>query len=263
MRLWDKNLLIFKYLCDNGRQSVRRIAQQTGLSKSSVHRLTQAMERRDTYPESWWWETEEGRCWLLRLVVATLYTFGLKRGVGMDTMREFFVRLRLETQVGCSPSALRHVMQALEETVLETAQTWEQDGVAHGEVREIIGGADETFLQRMILVFQDVLTGYLLLEDVADDRTYTTWQARVDERLKALGTEVWYVVSDRAKALIQLAEQGLECFSMPDFFHVVHEIVKSYSLTIGRRLRQAHKDLQKAAEALAKLQGLAQAEHDD
>ncbi len=66
----------------NGTQSVRRIAQQTGLSKSSVHRLTQAMERRDVHPESWLWETEEGRRWLTRLVVATLYTFGLKRGRG-------------------------------------------------------------------------------------------------------------------------------------------------------------------------------------
>jgi hypothetical protein len=181
----------------------------------------------------------------------------------MDTMREFFARLRLATQVGCSPSALRHVMQALEEAVLETAQTWEQDGIAHGEVREIIGGADETFLPRMILVFQDVPTGSLLLEDVADDRPYTTWKAGVDERLKALGTEGWSVVSDRATALIQLAEQGLECFSMPDFLPVVHASVTSYSLTMGRRLRQAHKERQKAAEALANLQGLAQAEHDD
>ena len=104
------------------------IAQQTGLSKSSVHRLTQAMERRDCHPESWLWETEEGRQWLTRLVVATLYTFGLKRGVGLDTMSEFFARLHLETQVGCSPSALRGVMQALEAALLETAAAWEQDG---------------------------------------------------------------------------------------------------------------------------------------
>ena len=262
MRFWDKSLLIFKCLCDNGRQGVRRIAQQTGLSKSSVHRLTQAMERRGGHPESWLWETEDGRRWLTRLVVATLYIFGLKRGVGMETMSEFFAHLRLETQVGCSPSALRHVMQALEEAVLETAQTWEQDGIAHGEVREIIGGADETFLQRMILVFQDVRTGYLLLEEVADDRTYTTWKAGVDARLKALGTEVWYVVSDRAKALIQLAEQGLECFSMPDFFHVIHEIVKSYSLAIGRHVRQAHKELKQAKEALTRCQAWPHADDD-
>ena len=92
-------------------------------------------------------------------VGATLYTFGLKRGVGLDTMSEFFARLRLERQVGCSPSALRGVMQALEAALLETAGRWEKDGVAAGEVREIIGAVDETFLEQMFLVFQDVPTG--------------------------------------------------------------------------------------------------------
>ena len=29
-----------------------------------------------------------------------VYTFGLKRGVGLDTMSEFFTRLHLATQVG-------------------------------------------------------------------------------------------------------------------------------------------------------------------
>ena len=103
MGFWEKSLRIFKCLCEHGCQSVRRLAHQTGLSKSSVHRLTQAMERRNSYPESWFWETEDGRQWLTRLVVATLYTFGLKRGVGMDTMREFFTPLRLQTQRGVPP----------------------------------------------------------------------------------------------------------------------------------------------------------------
>src|SRR3989442_1820499 len=137
-------------------------------------------------------------------------------------------------------------MEALAGTVEETAQGWEQDGVAAGEVREIIGAVDETFLERMMRVVQDVPTGYIRQEAVADDRTYATWKALVDERLKALGTSGVYLVSDRAKALIQLAEQGLECLSMPDFFHLVHEIVKSYSLAVGRRLSQAHKDLEHA-----------------
>ena len=72
------------------------------------------------------WETPEGRDWLIRLVVATLFIFGLKRGVGIDTISEFFVRLHLATQVGCSASALRGVMQTVEATLLETALTWEQ-----------------------------------------------------------------------------------------------------------------------------------------
>ena len=170
MGFWDKSLQIFKCLCDNATQSVRQLAQQTGLSKSSVHRLQQAMERRNSHPESWLWETAEGRQWLRRLVVATLYIFGLKRGVGLDTMSEFFAHLHLEVQAGCSPSALRSVMQALEAALLETAEAWEKAGGTRDEVREIIGAVDETFLERMMLVFMDLPTGYLLLEEVAEDR---------------------------------------------------------------------------------------------
>jgi hypothetical protein len=255
MGFWDKSLQIFKCLCDHGRQSVRRMAQQTGLSKSSVHRLQHALERRNDHPESWLWETEVGRQWLTRLVVATLYTFGLKRGVGMDTLHEFFARLHLETQVGCSPTALRRVLQALETALLETATAWEQAGCAHGEAREVVGAVDETFLERMMLVCMDLATGYLLLEEVADDRTYATWKALVEERLKDLGAGVLYMVSDRAQALIQLAEQGLKCLSVPDFFHVVHDIVKSYSLAIGQRVRHARQALTQAQEALARRQG--------
>jgi DNA-binding IclR family transcriptional regulator len=105
MRFWTKSLLIFKSLCDNATQSIRQLARQTGMAKSSVPRLKQAMARRDRHPESWLWETEDGRRWLTRLVVAALSTFSLKRGVGLATISEFFTPLRLETPLGCSPSA--------------------------------------------------------------------------------------------------------------------------------------------------------------
>jgi hypothetical protein len=176
------------------------MAQQTGLSKSSIHRFTQAMAHRNSHPESWMWETPEGRDWLIRLVVATLYTFGLKRGVGLETLSAFFAHLHLETQVGCSPSAWRLVMQAMERAALETAAPWEQEAVTAGKVQTIIGGADETFLAHMMLVFQDISTGYLVAEDVAADRTFATWHPGVEACLTALGTTGWSMVSDRAKA---------------------------------------------------------------
>ena len=255
MGFWDKSLRIFKSLCDNGTQSVRQLAQQTELSKSSVHRLQQAMERRNNHPESWLWETADGRQWLIRLVVATLYTFGLKRGVGLDTLSEFFTRLHLETQVGCSPSALRGVMHAVEAALLETAEAWEQDACARAEGREIIGAVDETFLEQMLLVLMDLRTGYVLLEAVAEDRTYTTWKAGVEARLTALGTTVRDLVSDRAKALIQLAEQGLECLSMPDFFHCIHDLVKASAFSLARHVRHARQELTKAEAVLRKHTG--------
>jgi uncharacterized protein DUF6399/IclR-like helix-turn-helix domain-containing protein len=168
--LWAKSVVIFNSIREHGKQSIRRLADCTGLSKSSVHRHLQAMDRRDRYPESSCWETPAGRPWLIRLVVATLFVFGLKRGVGAETISEFFSRLRLEAHVGCSPSALRHVMHTLERLMLETAADWEKEGIAHGEIRPVIGAVDETFLPRMMRVFMDLATGSLLMEEVAVDR---------------------------------------------------------------------------------------------
>ncbi len=94
------------------------------------------------------WETEEGQRWVVRLVVATLYTFGLKRGVGADTLSEFFYRLRLDTHLGCSSSALQRLLHGLAQAIVETTAAWEQEGIAQGEVGPIIGAVDETFLHR-------------------------------------------------------------------------------------------------------------------
>src|SRR5262245_48325811 len=173
------------------------------------------MDRRDRYPESSLWATEAGRTWLIRLVVATLFVFGLKRGVGAETLSEFFGRLHLEGRVGCSPSAVRCVLHTLEHLILETAAAREKEGLAHGEIRPVIGAVDETFLQRMMLVFMDLATGYLLMEEVATDRSFDTWYDRANNRLTTFGTEVLYMVSDRAKALIKPAHTGLGCPSIP------------------------------------------------
>ncbi len=254
MGFWAKSRLLFNFFHDHAQASIRHIAVDTGLSKSSVHRLQQAMERRDVHPESWLWETVEGRRWLVRLVVASLYTFGFKRGVGADTISEFLRRLRLEAHVGSSPSALRGLMEVLEPVLLETAAAWEREGIAAGEIRPIIGAVDETFLERMMLVFMDLASGYLLVEEVAADRSYDTWYAVVKARLAMLGTGVRYLVSDRAKALIKLAETGLACLSIPDLFHLLHDLTKSYALAIFHRLRQAQQTLTHAQERLAHCQ---------
>jgi hypothetical protein len=260
MGLWTKSVRICNAIREHGQQSVRHLAERIGFSKSSVHRHLQASKRRDCYPESSLWETEVGRTWLIRLVVATLFVFGLKRGVGAETLSEFFGRLHLEAHVGCSPNALRRVMHTLERMILDTATTWEQEGIAHGEIRPVIGAVDETFLQRMMLVCMDLARGSLLMEEVAGDRSYDTWYDRANDRLTTLGTEALYLVSDRAKALIKLAHTGLGCLSIPDLFHLSHDLAKGYSLAIFGRLRHAKRDLEHATQRLETLQQNTQAE---
>ncbi len=254
MAFWTKSRLIFNAFRDNARASIRQVARQTGLSKSSVHRLGQAMARRNQHRESWFWETEDGRRWLNRLVVAVLSVYGLKRGVGAETMSAFFACLHLEQHVGCSPTTLRALMEQLEALIMATTEAWEREGIAQGQVGPIVGSVDETFLERMILVFMDLMSGYVLLEEAADERTYETWYERVRARLEPLKTSVLYLVSDRAKALIKLAQTGLTCPSMADLFHLLHELAKGYALVIWRQLKTACQALSRAQAHLAKCQ---------
>src|SRR5215471_1445850 len=260
MGLWGKSVVLINAIREHGKQSIRSLADRIGLSKSSVHRHLQAMDRRDRSPESSLWETEPGRDWLIRLVAATLFVFSLKRGVGAETLSEFFSRLHLEEQVGCSPSALRTMRHTVERFLLEIAAAWEKDGIAHGEIRPGIGAVDETFLQPMMLGFMDLATGYLLMEEVAAGRSYDTWFDRTNERLTTFGTEVLSLVRDRAKALIKLADAGLGCPSIPDVFHLGHDLAKGYSPAICGRLRQAQRDLEHAKQRLETVQQNTQAE---
>jgi hypothetical protein len=102
------------------------------------------MARRDRHPESWLWDTAEGRRWLIRLVVAARCLVGRKRGVGAETLSAFFGRLRLETPMGCAPSAWRGGIDVLAVVLLETAAAWEPHGGTTGERRPIIGAVDAT-----------------------------------------------------------------------------------------------------------------------
>jgi hypothetical protein len=254
MGLWAQSVVIFNAIREYGKQSIRSLADRTGLSKSSVHRHLQAMDRRERYPESSLWETEPGRTWLIRLMVATLFEFGLKRGVGAETRSEFCSRLRLDGHLGCSPSALRAVMHTLERLILETTAVWEKEGIAPGEIRPVIGAVEEAFRQRMMLVFMDLATGYVLMEEIAAGRSSNTWFDRANERLTTFATEALSLVSDCAKALIKLAHTGLGYPSIPDVFHVSHDLAKGYSLAIFGRLRQAKRDLEHAKQYLEKWQ---------
>ena len=67
--------------------------------------------------------------WFTRLVVATLYTFGLKRGVGAGDHAASFSRVCiLRGTGGMFALSFTRVMQTLEAALLETAEAWEKDG---------------------------------------------------------------------------------------------------------------------------------------
>ena len=83
-------------LFEQGVKGIAKIAAATGLSKSSVHRHQQAIARRNQYPESLWWETQTGSQWLRVMVLGVVYYFGVKHGVGAESLSEFFTAIHIQ-----------------------------------------------------------------------------------------------------------------------------------------------------------------------
>lgn len=253
MNLRTRVQQIISSVWEDGKRSIRSISVATGIPKSSVHRLSQAIKRRNQYPESSLWETPSGYHWLQRLVWAVVYVFGVKQGVGTETLSEFFHLLHLEEQIGVSPTALQGLRMQLEGQILAYRDEQQQQlPQAHTQV-EICAGADETFFEQPVLVLLDLPSGYIFVESAASDRSYETWNERVQQAIGSVGF-VKYLVSDRAKALVKLALEGLGCHSIPDLFHALRDLGKQIGLHLGRQLAQLDKQIAQADAKLIQLQ---------
>jgi len=213
-----------------------------GRSKSSVHRHNQAKARRNKHPESPLWETPEGERWMRLMVMAATYHFGLGCGVGAGKLSDFFHMIRIETHVGVSEFSVQNLLRKMEALLPEFQKLCEQS-IAR-KSREVVVAMDETFFGKfMIMVVMDLQSGYLLLEEIADDRRYDTWHSKITPRLESLGIEVTHAISDRAKALIKLAVEGFDCESGADTFHAQYDISKWLAAPLARLVKRAKKDV--------------------
>ncbi|MEO1390009.1 MAG: hypothetical protein AAFV85_21955 [Cyanobacteria bacterium J06634_6] len=166
---------------ENVEQRIRGITATTGISKSSVHRHQQAIERRNQYPESSFWETAAGNQWLVRLVFGLVYYFGIKQGVGAESLPEFISAVHLDTHVASSASALRQLKARVNQAVIdyEAAQA---EQCEPAESQGICVGADETFFGLPVLVLLELSSGYIFIEAECENRTYATWMEQVNQR---------------------------------------------------------------------------------
>lgn len=231
---------VFQCIHEKTQQSIRVIASVTGIPKSSVARHLQAIKRRSQYPESYFWETEAGREWLRLLVFAVIYEFGIKGGIGSDSLSSFFHRLRLKEQFGCSASALRALEVRLREMIL-TYEKVQMESCQGAQQIGICVGADETFYDLPILVAIELASGFIFSEAVCENRTYATWWQQVSGWFNPQQWDCRSFVSDEAKALVKLALTGLGCPSLPDVFHLLYALSKSMGAAIARQRVQLQK----------------------
>ena len=250
MNLRARGEQIFAFFQQHPQGSLQQAAQATDMSKAAAGRQKQALARRNQHPESWLWETEVGRKWVVVLVCAVVYFFGIRGGVGAPTLAEFFLAIRLTTHLGASRRSLARITTHVEDLILQYEQA---HGTAQATGVSIIAGADETFFDHVVLILMDLDSGFILVEEATDDRTFLTWQERARRAVTRLGLTIRCLVSDQATALSKLALEELQCHKVPDLFHALQEVVKLFGGRFARQLASLNRQIAKAQLTLETL----------
>ena len=177
--------------------------------------------------------------------------------MGSEAVSEFFHLLGLKSQIGISPTALRRLEVQMRSQILAYGEQQHQQVQGTNSHLEIFAGADETFFPGMngiILVLMDLVSGYIILEKKTSNRKYQTWFEQLHTALTSIGHQgaIKSLVSDRAKALIQLAVKGMGCQSIPDLFHAMRCLSRSIGVRLGGQLARTKKKLQKTQEEITK-----------
>ena len=176
----------------------------------------------------------QGEKWLRLLVFAVIYDFGIKKGIGADSLSEFFQKLHLEKRIGCSASALRQLEVRISEQIIAYGTTQSESSKGENPI-SICLGADETFFGLPILVAIELTSGFIFTETECENRTYSTWWEQVSGWFDREHWNCRILVSDGAKALVKLAVSGLGCPSVPDLFHLLYGLSKSMGTSLARQ----------------------------
>jgi hypothetical protein len=148
-----------------------------------------------------------------------VWLFGLECGVGSDKLSQFFKLIRIDAPVGVSASALHRQLNQMERLLAQFQVECGKKQIEKSSRKAVVAMDEAFFGDFLILVLMDLCSGYLLLEEVSEDRRFDSWYAKTAPRLEALEIEVNHSISDRAKALINLVLSGFECEAGADLFH--------------------------------------------
>ena len=170
--IWSK---IFELRLKSPGKSNRSIAKALEMPASTVNYQSKKQRERNQYEESIFWESDAGQSFLKRLIVGVLYTFGIKGGVGAGRIEEFFDQIRLYTHVGISQSSILRILKEIELNILRYKELQEQDlqkATVYRDHLKVVLGLDETWMDKMLLVCQDLSSGYLFLNKNQKDEIH-------------------------------------------------------------------------------------------
>ena len=234
---------LYDYIKEFGETSQRKLASIYKTSHSSIGRRIRRIKSRSHINGSVFFETEDGQKWLIRMVVACILVFGIVCNVGAERISMFFSLLTVTAFAGLSSRSIARIESRIDDAIEEYRSIHDDRIKTSAKDIDIIVGADETFFENMmILVMMELRSGFIFSEKAAEDRTYKTWDKFSMPWLSKFKS-IYCMVSDRAKALVKLANDSIKEVSVPDLFHLMQDTSNAVGRHISVRISAINKKI--------------------
>lgn len=226
-----------------GKDSCRSIGAKLGLSKSSVNRSQQKISKRSHIDGATFFETDEGQKWLIKLVVAAIFVFGIIAGIGSERIAVFFSLISITAFIGLSSSSVKNIENKIEALILKYKTYWDEQVKDKASQLTITPGGDETFFDNlMIIVLMDLQSGFIFTESIEEKRDHATWE-KISKPWLSKFKILRCFVSDKAKAILKLATKTLGINRIPDLFHIMNDVSSTMKYAFSRLKKSKNKSI--------------------
>ena len=175
MKIREKITNIFKRRGKSG----RTIARELGIPKSTVYYNMQQTKKRQSQAGTDFWDTDDGYTFMIRLVIASIYSFAVKGGFGAGRLKSYFEMLNIGAHLAVSETTVLKIIKNIEELILKYNDAKTREIKNSVKEIELILGVDETWFDKMLLVCQELQSGFIFCEESADDRSSETWDKHI------------------------------------------------------------------------------------
>ena len=267
-QLWDRFEragLFERYLTLHAQGvSQRQAAKQLQVPRTTLQAWRRWHDTLDICPQvAQFFQRGPGLAFLHRLVVA-FHLVCLEVGACGIRLACLFLHLTgLDRFVASSYGTQQQVNRQVEEAIVAYRHAETARLATDMPRKDITLTQDETFTGGLCLVGIEPVSNYIILEQLAQARDQTTWNALMAPALATLNCRVLQSTSDEAPGLVAYVEQHLGAHHSPDLFHVQHELSKAVCTPMATKVRTAHKAVTEATERLEQVQASLHAAGDE
>ena len=233
-------------------QTQEFVAEQNDVPRTTlehwIKRMRELKCRHD--PEvTAFFESPAGIAFLHRLLIAALLVFHTSGGCGLPSLRNFLMMSKLSGFVGSSLGTLHKMSNQIDRWLKEFGESERTRLGALMPNRKITGCGDETFFhKKMMIVFMEAASGFILAEQEEEKRDAATWEKVIKTALRGLNVELIQVTGDEAGGLTSAVTNLLGIHKSSDLFHIRQEITKGLTGHLARRTERAERALKKCLE---------------